>query len=350
MGDSKTKMKAVVKTREALGAELLDIDIPDIGPKDVLVKVRAAAICGSDIYIYNWTPYAQGRIKPPLIFGHEMSGEVVETGEQVTNVKEGDIVAVETHIPCGTCFQCQTGANHLCRNVAIFGVDTDGAFAEYAKVPEVCCWKLHKGTSYDLGAILEPLGVAVHGILADDVNGKSVAVFGCGPIGLFAIGAAAAFGAVQTFALEVIPRRLAMVHQLAPEAILVNPREQDPVAAIMEATDGLGVDVAIELSGNVEAASQAFKVLRHRGRISLVGVPTGLIELNAYKDIIRKEAKILGVWGRLVWQTWWQVQNLLAMGKFDPLSVVTHRFPLADYAQAIELATSHEAGKILLYP
>jgi len=343
-------MKAVVKTEEAFGAELLDVDIPVIGPRDVLVKVKAAAICGSDIYIYNWTPYAHGRIKPPLIFGHEMSGEVIETGEHVTSIKKGDIVAVETHISCGSCHQCQTGARHLCRNVAIFGVDTDGAFAEYARVPEVCCWKLSKGTSYDLGAILEPLGVAVHGIMADDVNGKSVAVFGCGPIGLFAIGAAAAFGAAKTFALEVVPERLAMARQLAPDAILINPKEQDPLTTIMEATDGLGVNVAIELSGNVEAAGQALKVLGHSGRVSLVGVPTGPIELNAYKDIIRKEAKILGVWGRLMWQTWWQVQNLLSMGKFDPLSVVTHRFPLADYAQAIELATKHEAGKILLYP
>jgi threonine 3-dehydrogenase len=343
-------MKAVVKTREAPGAELLDVDLPDIGPKDVLVKVKAAAICGSDINIYCWNSYAQGRVKPPLIFGHEMCGEVIETGKQVIHIKRGDIVAVETHIPCGACYQCQTGAQHLCNNVVIFGVETDGAFAEYAKVPEVCCWKLLKDTPYDLGAILEPLGVAVHSVLVDDVNSKSVAIFGCGPIGLFAIGAAAAFGAAKTFALEVVPKRLAMVGQLAPDAILINSKEQDPITTIMEATDGLGVDVVIELSGNSKATKQAFKLLRRGGRISLVGVPKVPIEINIYKDIINKEAKILGVWGRTMWQTWWQVQKLLSMGKFDPLSVVTHRFPLTDYAQAIDLAASHESGKILLYP
>ena len=157
-------------------------------------------------------------------------------------------------------------------------------------------------------------------------------------------------GATKTFALEVVPQRLAMARQLAPDAILINPKEQDPVTAIMEATDGLGVDVAIELSGSAEATNQALKVLGRRGRVSLVGVPKGPIEMNIYKDVINKEAKILGVWGRIMWQTWWQVQNLLSMGKFDPLSVVTHRFPLADYAQAIELAANHEGGKILLYP
>ena len=343
-------MKAVVKTREAPGAELLDVDIPEIGPRDVLARVKAAAICGSDINIYSWNSYAQGRVKPPLIFGHEMCGEVVETGSHVTSVEKGDLVAVETHISCGTCYACRTGAPHLCQNVVIFGVGTDGAFAEYARVPEVCCWKLPKDTPYDLGAILEPLGVAVHGVLADDVSGKSVAVFGCGPIGLFAVGAAVAFGASKTFALEVVPERLAMARQLAPDAVLINPKEQDPVAAIMEATDGIGVDVAIELSGSAEGTGQALKSLGRRGRISLVGVPKSPIEMNIYKDIINKEAKILGVWGRIMWQTWWQVQKLLSMGKFDPLSVVTHRFPLADYARALELAAGHEGGKILLYP
>jgi len=226
----------------------------------------------------------------------------------------------------------------------------DGAFAEYTKAPEICCWKHPKGTPYELGAIHEPLGVAVHSVLAGEVNSKSVAVFGCGPIGLFAIGASKVFGATKVFGLEVAPKRLAMAQQLFPDAILINPKERDPVKTIMEATDDLGVDVAIELSGNAGAMKQAFKALKREGRISLVGMTPGPVELEVHKDIILKEARVLGVFGRVVWQTWWQVRAMLDTGKFDPLPVITHRFPLADFAKAFELAESGEAGKILLYP
>jgi threonine 3-dehydrogenase len=345
-------MKAVVKTSKVRGAEFMDVDMPTTGAKDVLIKVRVVAICGTDIHIFQSSPTVMSRINLPCIFGHEMCGDVIETGDHVTNIKKGDIVAVETHIPCGTCYQCQTGAEHICNNLELFGSRT-GAFAEYTTVPEICCWKLPKGTSYDLGAILEPLGVAVHSALVEDmngINGKSVAIFGCGPIGLFAIGAVAAFGATKIFALEVIAKRLAMASKLFPDAILINPKEQDPIKTIMEATDGLGVDIAIDLSGDPGATNQALKALRCGGRVSLVGIPPGLVELDIYRDVILKGAKIIGIFGRIRWQTWWQVRNLLGTGKFDPLSVVTHRFPLADFAKAIELAASGQAGKVLLYP
>lgn len=346
----KGKMKAVVKTSRAPGVELKNVDIPTIGPKDVLIKVKAAAICGSDIHIYHSAPGIMRMVNPPFTLGHEMSGDVVETGDMVTDIKKGDKVAVETHLPCGHCYYCQTGAPHNCLNLVIFGVETDGAFAEYARVPEVVCWKLPENYSYDLGAILEPLGVAMHGTMVEDVNGKSVAVFGCGPIGLFAIGTVTAFGATKVFALEVAPKRLAMARQLFPDVTLINPKEQDPIENIMKATDGLGVDVAIELSGSPEATKQAFKALKREGRVSIIGATTAPVELDIHKDITRKEARVYGSFGRLIWQTWWQVRNLLNTGKFDPLPIITHRFPLADCAKAIELAAKGEAGKVLLYP
>ncbi len=328
----------------------MDVEMPAVGPEDVLIKVKATAICGSDIHILHSSPGEMSIINPPVIVGHETCGEVVEIGEQVTKIKKGDLISVEPHIPCGRCYYCETGAPHNCQNLVLFGIQVDGAFAEYARVPEICCWKLPKGYSYDLGAILEPIGAAVHGAMVEDINGKSVAVFGCGPIGQFVIGAAVAFGAAKVFALEIIPGRLAMAHQLAHKAILVNPKEQDSVKTIIEATDGLGVDVAIECSGDSEAVNQAFKVLKHEGRVSFIGIPTGLVELDLQMDIIRKEARVYGIYGRLIWQTWWQVRNLLDTGNFDPLSVITHRFPLADYEKAFELAERGEAGKVLLYP
>lgn len=343
-------MKALMKVEKAPGAELMDIDVPKIGPKDVLFKVKVAAICGTDIHIYRWAPYAQARVKPPMIFGHETCGEIVSVGSQVTNLKPGDLVAVETHIPCGECYQCQTGAQHICERMAIIGVHTDGVFAEYAKIPAVCCWRLPKDTNPELGAILEPLGVAVNGILKGEVNNRSVAVFGCGPIGLFAVGAVAAWGATKVFALEPNPTRLAMARQLVPEVTLLNPAEGDVVKVIREATGGRGVDVSIELSGSTQAAQMAFQVLRRGGRVSLVGLPSTPVELELTENIIYKEAKVFGSTGRLMWQTWWDMQNLLESGKFDPMPVITHRFPLADFAKALELAGSGEAGKILLYP
>ena len=343
-------MKALVKTSKAPGLEYVDVDIPTIGPKDVLIKVKGTTICGSDIHAFHSAPTTLDLMKLPVILGHETCGEVVEVGECVTNIQKGDLVSVEPHIFCGVCYYCQTGAALNCKNLAIFGLQMDGAFAEYTKAPEICCWKHPKGTPYELGAIHEPLGVAVHGVLAGEVNSKSVAVFGCGPIGLFAIGASRVFGATKVFGLEVAPKRLAMARQLFPDAILINSKEQDPVKTIMEATDGLGVDVAIELSGNAEAMKQAFKALKREGRISLVGVTQGPVELEVHKDIILKEARVLGVFGRVVWQTWWQVRAMLDTGKFDPLPIITHRFPLADFAKAFELAESGEAGKILLYP
>jgi len=343
-------VKALVKTSQAPGFEYIDVDMPTIGPKDVLIKVKTTSICGSDIHAFHASPSIMNMMKLPVILGHETCGEVVEVGEGVTNLKKGDLVSPEPHIFCGVCYYCQTGAALNCQNMGLFGISTDGAFAEYAKIPESACWKHPKGTSYELGAIHEPLGVAMHGVMAGEINGKSVAVFGCGPIGLFAIGASRVFGATKVFALEVAPKRLAMARQLFPDVTLINPKEQDPVKTIMEATDGLGVDVSIELSGSPEALKQTFKVLKREGRVSLVGVLAGPVELEVHKDIILKEARVFGVFGRVVWQTWWQVRALLDTGKFDPLPVITHRFPLSDFKQAFELATSGEAGKILLYP
>ena len=343
-------MKAVVKTEAAPGAKFMDVDVPEPGPRDVLIRVKAAAICGTDIHIYDWTPFAQARIKPPMIFGHECSGEVVKVGSQVTSYKPGDLVAVETHIPCEECYMCQTGSQHICEKMAIIGVHTDGVFAEYAKIPITCCWRLPRDANPDLGAILEPIGVAVNGALKGDINNKSVAVFGCGPIGQFCLGAVAAWGATKIFAIEPNQYRLNMARKLVPDATFLNPTKDDVVKTIRDATGGRGVEVSIELSGNTKAARMAFQVVAKGGRVSLVGLPSEPVELELTTDIIYKEAKVFGSTGRLMWQTWYDIQKLLDSGKFDPMPVITHRMPLADFAKGLELAKSGEAGKILLYP
>ncbi len=343
-------MKALVKTSEAIGLEYKDVDVPKIGPKDVLVKIMGTTICGSDIHVYHSSPNIMKMCKLPIVVGHETCGDVVEVGDCVTSLKKGDIVSPEPHIFCGECYYCQNSAALNCLNMGLLGHTIGGAFAEYMAVPAHVCWKHPAGTSYELGAIHEPVGVGVHSVMSGPINGKSVAVFGCGPIGMFALGASRVFGATKMFGIEVAPKRVEMARKLFPDATIINPKEQDPVKTIMEATDGFGVDVSIELSGHPEATRLCFEVLKREGRVSLVGVPPGPMEFNFHPNIILKEATVRGVFGREVWQTWWQLRAMLDTGRFDPLPIITHRLPLAEFEQAFKLAESGEAGKVLLIP
>jgi len=343
------RMRAVMKTEAAPGATLAEVNVPEVGPRDLLVKVKVAAICGTDVHINEWTDYARARVRPPMIFGHEYCGEVVATGDQVRRVRVGDLVAAETHIPCERCPQCMTGNMHICEHMRIIGVHTDGAFADYTLLPETCAWVLPPDTDPELGALLEPMGVGVHGVLVDRVDARSVAIFGCGPIGLFAVGTALAAGASQVFALEIAPYRLELARRLFPEAIVLNPLEDDVEGIVRERTGGQGVDVSVELSGSAEATRQCFQILRKGGRVSLVGLG-GDVTLNPTSDIIYREARVYGVTGRVMWGTWYQMMDIIASGRFDPTQVITHRFPLEEYAQALELAKSGQAGKVLLVP
>lgn len=343
-------MKALLKTEPTRGAELLDVPIPQIGPDDLLVRVQAAAICGTDNHIYEWTPWAEERLHLPMIFGHEYCGEVVEVGANARGFAVGDMVAAETHIPCLQCHQCRTGRQHTCEQMQIIGVHVDGAFSEYARLPVACAWKLAPGTSPDLGAILEPIGVAANGLFKDRVDGASLAVIGCGPIGLFCAQMALAAGARRVFVTDVSEYRLAMARRIVPEATALNPMHDDVRGAVDEATSGRGLDVVIELSGSGPGTVQAFDLLAKGGRVSLVGLPAKPITLEMTSAIIYREAVVYGSTGRLMWDTWYRVEGLLREGRFDPTPVITHRFPLEEYVKALELTMSGNAGKVILYP
>jgi len=344
------KMKALMKIKPERGADIQEVDIPSPGPKDLLVQVKKAAICGTDNHIYAWTGFAQERCTLPMIFGHEYCAEIVDVGAEVTAFKSGDMVAAETHIPCGHCHQCQTGRQHTCESMKIIGVHTDGAFSEYAILPESCAWKLPPGMSPDLGAILEPMGVAMNGLMKNRVGGCNIAIFGCGPIGIFCIQWAQAAGANLLFATDINPYRIDLCRKVVPEATVFNAKDQDVVAAILEATGGRGVDVSIELTGTAPATQQCFKVLRKGGRVSLVGLPSDPITLDMTDSIIYREAVVYGSTGRLMWDTWWQMNQLLEKGSIDPTKVVTHQFPLDKFDEALELTIYGKAGKVLLEP
>jgi threonine 3-dehydrogenase len=345
---SKTMM-AVMKPQAKPGVEIRDVAIPQIGLTDVLVKVKVASICGTDLHIYNWDRWAQGRIRPPLIPGHEFCGEVVAYGNEVTSVKEGDFVSAEMHVACGKCLQCRTGEAHICQFVKIIGVDADGAFAEYVRIPESNIWKLDPAIPQEYASILDPLGNAVHTVLAGEIAAKTVAVTGCGPIGLFSIAVARAVGASTVFAIEVNQYRRRIAQQMKADFVL-DPSNDDVTKIVMEQTGGLGVDVVLEMAGHPTAIRTAIDVVRRGGRISLLGLTSKPISLNFSEDIIFKGITIQGINGRRMYQTWYQMTALLKSGKLDLHPVITDRMSMADFSKGMERLTSGEASKILLYP
>ncbi|MGQ9560733.1 MAG: L-threonine 3-dehydrogenase [Candidatus Oleimicrobiaceae bacterium] len=343
------KMKAVVKTKPGPGAEYMEVDIPQCGPEEVLVKVGATSICGTDLHIYEWNQWAAGRIKTPQIMGHELAGEVVEVGRAVKWVKVGDKVSAETHIPCGHCYQCRTGRMAICRNMKILGVDRDGVFAEYAVVPAVDIIWNDPGVPYQFASVQEPLGNAVDTVLAEDVAGKTVAVMGAGPVGLFGIAVARASGAAAVYVSDVNEYRLDLARKLGA-TMTYNPRRTDVVDEIIQATDGNGVDVAIEMSGNAEALRQALKVTTPGGRVSILGLYNGDVTLDMNNDVVFKALRVYGITGRTMFQTWYKSAGFIKSGLIDLSTIITHTFPLADFEKAMRLMAEGNCGKIILIP
>src|SRR5438445_6102576 len=272
-------MQAVYKADPSPRVDDLHVPLPALGRNDFLVKDRVDSICGTDLHIYQWDRWAQGRIHPPLIPGHEFCGEVVACGDEVTSVKEGDFVSAEMHVACGKCLQCRTGEAHICQNVKIIGVDANGAFAEYVVIPESNIWKLDPAIPQEYASILDPLGNAVHTVLAGEIAAKTGAITGCGPIGLFSIAVAHAVGATTVFAIEVNEHRRKIAKEMKADFV-IDPSKEDARAVIMEQTGGLGVDVVLEMAGHPSAIRTAFDFVLRGGRISLLGLTSKPISIN----------------------------------------------------------------------
>ncbi len=342
-------MRSVVKTEAAPGAHLLQVAVPEIGPRDVLVRVQVTSICGTDLHIYQWDRWSARRIHPPLVFGHEFCGVVEKTGAEVTLVRPADFVSAEMHLACGQCFQCRTGQRHICQNVRIIGIDADGCFAEFVKIPESNIWKIDPAIPAEYAAFLDPLGNAVQAVLAGEISGRTVAVTGCGPLGLFAIAVARACGAGTIFATEPHPYRLKLAEKVGA-SLALDPSKTDPVAAVLAETQGVGVDVVLEMSGNHGAIRQGFQMLRRGGRMSLLGIPSKPLELDIASDIIFKAAQVQGVNGRRVFETWYQMQSLLKTRRLDLAPLITDRIPMSEFKRGMELLISGDASKVLMYP
>ncbi|MEP6933829.1 MAG: alcohol dehydrogenase catalytic domain-containing protein, partial [Nitrospirota bacterium] len=264
-------MRALVKTSAQPGLTAIDRPDPKPSPSDALIRVTATSLCGTDAHIYNWDPWAHSRIQPPRIIGHEMCGEVVEVGSNVTLVKVGDYVAAESHITCGHCFQCRTGQAHVCKNYRILGVDQDGSFAEYIALPEAVLWKTSPTLPPELACLQEPLGNAVDAALVEDLTGQTVLITGCGPTGLFAAAVARTAGAAMIIATDVSAYRLDLAKQVGADHVLDAKIETADriAAAIRDITAGEGVDASLEMSGNPSALHHAFSAVKNGGRVTL---------------------------------------------------------------------------------
>ncbi len=336
-------MRAILKTSAAPGAVIGDIELPRCGPADLLLRVRATSICGTDVHIWNWNDWARTTVRPPLVLGHEVSGEVVEVGRDVTGFKVGDCVSVESHIPCGDCAQCRDDRMHICDRLQILGVHRQGTFAEYLSVPALCAWKNLPGTPPEVASILEPLGNAVHAADEAAVADKKVAVFGCGPTGLFTVMAAKALGAASVFAVDVNRRRLAMARSLGADEVFEGA-DPDVWRIVARQAGGTGVDAAFDMSGSPSGIVNALRSLRKGGTLIAFGLPKLPVQVDFSNDLILPGRRILGVVGRHMFRTWGTMQRLLNEGKLRPALVVTHRFRLDQFGEAFEAMASESAG------
>jgi threonine 3-dehydrogenase len=344
-------MQALVKTSTGPGLIASDRPDPKPGSTEAIVRVTATSLCGTDAHIYNWDPWAHSRIHPPRIIGHEMCGEVVDIGSDVTLVKVGDYVAAESHLTCGVCFQCRTGQAHVCKNYRILGVDRDGSFAEYVVLPETVLWKSSRTLPPELACLQEPLGNAVDAALVEDLTGQTILITGCGPTGLFAAAVARTAGAAMIIATDVSAYRLDLARQVGADHVL-NAKTQTAdsiAAAIREITSGEGVDASLEMSGNPTALHQAFSAVKNGGRVTLFGIPTGAVSFDLPNEIIFKGIRVYGVTGRRLFKTWYRLAGLFQAG-LNIKPVITHTFPLKEFARGFELINSGQCGKVVLFP
>lgn len=342
-------MRAIRKLQPGKGFELVRIDVPSPRKGELLIKVKATSLCGTDIHIYNWEPpWSTGRYTPPRTMGHEVCGEIVEKGEGVQGFEIGDSVSAESHIYDNTCFQCRLGNQHICESLKFFSIDTDGFWADYAILPVQNAWKNPPTLPAEIATLQESMGNSVYTVHESQVKGATVAIFGTGPTGLFATGIAKAMGARKVAIVYGSPVHAGIAERMGAD-ILINRHEKDPVKELRDLTDGHGVDVALEFSGSTQALDQALDAVRPVGRVSVLGLPTKTMELDISKKIVLKDLTFRGIYGRRIWDTWKQTAALLQNG-LDISPMITHRLELEEFEQGVQAMKSGESGKVVLLP
>jgi threonine 3-dehydrogenase len=338
-------VKALYKATAAPGFEFTDRPEPEAGPGQVKIRVLRTGICGTDLHIEAWDPWAADAVNAPLVVGHEFCGEVVALGPGVRDVRVGDQVSGEGHIVCGTCRNCRAGRRHMCIRTSGIGVHRDGAFAEYVVLPESNVWVHHPNVDPDLGAIFDPFGNAVHTALSFPLVGEDVLITGAGPIGLMAAEVARHVGARFVVITDVSEYRLGLARSMGADLALDVSRE-----SIADAQRRLGMvegfDVALEMSGHPTALPDVLANLNHGGRVAMLGLPSAPIEID-WAKVVTHMITIKGIYGREMYETWYAMSAMLRSG-LDISRVITHRFPAGDWAEAFAIARSGQCGKVVM--
>ena len=338
-------MRALVKAKAEPGIWMQDVPVPEIGPNDVLIKVRKASICGTDVHIWNWDAWAQKTIKVPMVIGHEFMGEIAKLGDEVTGFQVGDRVSGEGHITCGSCRNCRAGKRHLCRNTVGLGVNRPGCFAEYVALPAFNVFRVPKDIPDEIASFFDPLGNAVHTALSFDLVGEDVLITGAGPIGVMAAAISKHVGARHVAVTDVNPFRLELARKLgATRAVDVKSQTLGDVMQSLGMTEGF--DVGMEMSGNGQAFRDMLSVMNHGGRVAILGIPPNEVSID-WNQVIFKGLVLKGVYGREMFETWYKMVAMLQSG-LDVAPAVTHRFPAARYAEAFEAMRSGQSGKVVL--
>ena len=338
-------MKALVKTRPGPGLELIDVPVPAVEAGDVLVKVNATGICGTDLHIESWDEWARRTLQPPVTVGHEFAGEVVEIGSGVSDVAVGDLVSGEGHLVCGRCRNCRAGRRHLCIHTRGIGVHRDGAFAEYVAFPSANAWVHRDPIDPAVAAIFDPFGNAVHTALAFPMLGEDVLVTGAGPIGILAAIVSKHAGARHVVITDRSDERLTLARQLGVTRAVNIDRE-----LVSDAQHELGMregfDVGLEMSGSSDALRDMITQMTHGGRIAVLGLPSAEISVDV-AAVVLKMLTIKGIYGREMFETWYEMSVLLESG-LDISGVITDRFHYTDYEKAFAAARSGHGGKVIM--
>lgn len=343
-------MKAAVKPAPQPGLSWTTKEVPHIGPRDVLIKVRATSICGTDLHIYNWDAWAQSRIQHlPLVQGHELCGDVVEVGPEVTRIKVGDFVSAESHIVDYNGEYYKRGLGHVAPETKIIGVDRDGSFAEYIALPWQNARRNPQDMPVEIAVLKENFGNAIHTGFAADLEGKDVLITGCGPVGVMTMLIAHARGARMIIATDISDYRIQFARRLGADHI-VNPRHENLVDRVRELTRGAGVDVLLEMSGAPSAIVQGFSLIKYAGRAVVFGLPSKPLEFDLSNLVIFKGITVHGIIGRKMWRTWEQMEDLLNRGKVDLSPIVTHKFKLEEFDKAFATMASGDSGKVMMIP
>src|ERR1700736_767395 len=338
-------MKALVKSKREPGLWLEDIPKPTIGINDVLIRVRRAGICGTDLHIYNWDEWAQRTIPVPMAVGHEFVGEIVETGSNVNDFDAGDLVSGEGHVVCGRCRNCLAGRRHLCAHAMGVGVNRPGAFAEYIAVPMTNIWRHKENVDLDVAAIFDPFGNAVHTALAFPVLGEDVLVTGAGPIGIMAAAVARHAGARHVVISDPNDYRRALAEKVgATQAVDPRSTPLNKVQQSLQMQEGF--DVGLEMSGNPSAFRDMLANMSHGGKIAMLGIPSEQIAID-WNQVVFNQLTLRGIYGREMYETWYMMTVMLQTG-LDISSVITHRMNWRDYEQGFAAMRSGNSGKVVL--